>query len=614
MSHPLAHTEPRVKLLPSLWRMLDHRQRRQLVALQFLSVAMAFSTVGSIAAVVPFFTVLADPEAVRRNVFLRSVFQHAHFASVDSFLMVLGVAFVGIVLLANLLNLLGNFAIDRFALAVGDTLHVRVFNKILHRDYDFHLRANNSTLMSNVLDKTKRVTYGILLQSLVLVANIVTAIFIATSIFIVNPVLAVGATLALAMSYATIYAISRGSLLRNGHAESRFYAERAQVVNDSLHGIKELIVLRVRHYLVQRFAEQCEQISRTELNTLTISRSPKYVLECVAIFGLVSVALYLRNRSNGVGPWAGQLSFIALSIYRLLPVLQQAFSAIASVRASRSAFDGIAADLHEEREEEKVSSSPHVSMNRSWDGVLRCDLSLHSVSYRYAPNRPAAIRGASLSVPAGATVGLVGANGSGKTTLVDVMTGLLFPQHGYVEVDGHRLGPAVLDKWRSTIAYAPQNVFLIDATIAENIALGIPIAKIEPERLENAVRLARLNEFIAALPNGLNEMLGPHGCRISGGQRQLLGLARALYRESSLLILDEASSALDTATEEEITDMLATLRPKKTVILIAHRLSALRHCDAIYEMRNGRLERSGPTSEIAIADASVASMRATRAS
>jgi ABC-type bacteriocin/lantibiotic exporter with double-glycine peptidase domain len=186
----------------------------------------------------------------------------------------------------------------------------------------------------------------------------------------------------------------------------------------------------------------------------------------------------------------------------------------------------------------------------------------------------------------------MGANGSGKTTLVDMLAGLLTPQSGRVEVDGIVLDPTTRGAWQATIAYVPQQVFLFDATIAENIALGVLPAQIDRERLEMAVRMARLADCVASFPNGLDDTLGERGCRLSGGQRQRLGIARALYRDASVLILDEATSSLDNAAEDEIVDMLEGLRPSRTLILIAHRPSALRHCEVIHELKEGRIVRS----------------------
>jgi ATP-binding cassette, subfamily B, bacterial PglK len=576
-----------------IWRLLDRAQRRRLVTLQMLSVIMALSTVGGIAAIVPFFAVLADPNSIARNAVLRMLYQHLHFASEGSFVVALGGAFIAFVLLANAVNLFGTVTINRFALQLGDTFYVRLFERYLRRDFEFHLRANSAALASRLLHESGRVSTGILRQGLLLVANIVTVVFILASILLVNPLVAVGAAIVLGAGYAAVYVITQGLLLRGGRAQSRYQTQRSQLVSESLGAIREVIILDVRDFFVRRFATYCRSFSRVESGTLAISTAPKNVLECAIVLCLVGGALYLRAVNDGVGPWLGQLGFIGLAAYRLLPALQQAFTAIVSIRSNQVVFETLANELERAPDNESRLSGS----DRPWPDGPQREIRLREVSFRYAADRPPALAGFALRIPAGSVVGFVGANGAGKTTLVDVLSGLLIPTVGQVEVDGIVLDRTNRGAWQAAIAYVPQQVFLLDATVAENVALGIQPDRIDRERLIAAVRLARLAECVASLPKGYDEVLGERGCKLSGGQRQLLGIARALYRNASVLILDEATSALDNTAEDEIVATLNTLRPGRTLLMISHRLGALRHCDIIHEIRNGKVSRSGTYAE-----------------
>jgi ABC-type bacteriocin/lantibiotic exporter with double-glycine peptidase domain len=274
-----------------------------------------------------------------------------------------------------------------------------------------------------------------------------------------------------------------------------------------------------------------------------------------------------------------QLSFVVFAAYRLLPALQQSFSAIVRIRVDRAAFAGIEIDLARAPRGRRITRD--VVADHTWRGRPRREIRLCDVSFRYAPDRPAAVSSASLVIPAGAMVGFMGPNGSGKTTLLDLVSGLLVPQSGHIEVDGVPLDRTNCLAWQSTIAYVSQHVFIFEATLAQNIAFGTAPAQIDRERLESSVRLARLTECVAALPNGYEEWLGERGCGLSGGQRQRLAIARALYRDASVLILDEATSALDIAAEGEIGETLDVLRQNRTILVIAHRPSALRRCDFV---------------------------------
>ncbi len=582
----------------TLWRLLNHGQRRQLMSLQLLSIAMALSTVGGIAAVLPFFAALADPHAIEHNAILRTVLQRVHLSNGDSLTAALGIAFAAIVFIANTVNLFGFLAINRFAARVGDALYVRLFDEYIHRDYEFHILSKSSVLAGNV-QESARVTSVVLQQALILVTSLVTIVCVAVAVVLVNPMVALAAIVGLGMSYAAIYLSARRRLLRNGQSVSRYYAERARTVNEGLGAIKEVMLAQARDFFVEQFAKQSGSISRAAVNTLAISQSPKYILECVTVACLVGVALYFKSRADG--PWMAQLSFVVFAAYRLLPALQQAFSAIVKIRADRAAFAGIEIDLGRGLPERRIARNAGV--DRAWRGRPRREIRLCEVSFRYAPDRAAAIRDASVVIPACAVVGFMGANGSGKTTLLDLVSGLLVPQSGHIEVDGMRLDRTNCGAWQSTIAYVPQHVFVFEATLAQNIAFGTPPSQIDRERLDSAVRLARLTECVAALPNGYAERLGDRGYALSGGQRQRLAIARALYRDASLLILDEATSGLDTAAEHEIGETLELLRPNRTILVIAHRTQALRHCDLVFALNHGEVVASEKSGQLVAANA-----------
>ncbi len=316
-------------------------------------------------------------------------------------------------------------------------------------------------------------------------------------------------------------------------------------------------------------------------------------MECVAACGLVGIALLLGVTGGG-GPWLGELTFLVFAAYRLLPALQQIFAAIVRIRADRAGLALIAPDLMTARATPRLPPS-RVSLQaaRAWHGRPRQDIRLRDISFQYAPDRPWVLRGVSLRIPARATVAIVGANGAGKSTLVDVIAGLLVPATGRVEVDGIVIDDAHRAAWQSQVAYVPQNIFLLDATIVQNVALGIPPGDVDPDRLRDALRLAQLDELLKTLPLGQDHPVGERGVQLSGGQRQRIGIARALYREASVLLLDEATNALDGLTEQELMDTLRRLRGRYTSIVVAHRMSTVRACDVIFEIGGGRIVCGG---------------------
>ena len=581
-------------LFADFWGILTPQQRRGILGMQIVSMAMAFSTVSGIAAIAPFFAVLGQPELIDHNALLQWAYVHGGFSSKRGFVVALGIAFSAVMLIANLINVLGSLAMSRLALRIGTEMQSTLFGEYLSRPYSFHIRANGTALFNNILYETARVTNGLLRNAFLLLTNLVTASFIIVSILLLNPLIALAVIAGLAGGYALIYLVLRNRLLQLGQTQSRSAIEQAQILHESFGAIKEIIVLQAQNFFRGRFERASKSFSLAAALSQVVSDHPRYLMECVAAVGLVGLALVLAGREHGVGPWLGQLTFLAFAAYRLLPILQQVFAASVNIRAGGAGLALIAPDLRRARTASHTTTPAHFAgTDCEWQVRPQQEIRLEEVSFRYAPDQPWALRGISLRIPARAAVGIVGVNGSGKTTLVDVIVGLLAPSEGRVQVDGSALDEANRAAWQSRIAYVPQNIFLLDSSIAQNIALGIPAADIDRQRLLEAARLAQLDEFIKTLPAAYDHRVGERGIQLSGGQRQRIGIARALYRAATVLVFDEATNALDGLTEQELMATLGRLRGRYTTILIAHRMAAVRSCDIIFELESGKITGSG---------------------
>jgi len=585
-----------MSLLGDIWRLLDGAERRRLLWLQAIALVMAVSTLAGIAAVLPFFAVLGDPSLIDRNFALSLLYRHFHFNNQREFLTALGVALLVLVLSANAINLAGSLAMNRFAHRIGNHFSVALFDEYIHRSHEFHVASNSATLLSNVIWEVSRGVTGVL-QSLFLVStNVVTSLLIMASIVALNPMIAFTAVAALFGSYGLIYLLARQRLLGNGLLESLHLEERIKTVSETLGAIREIIVMRGQPFFVHRFEVSSKSLSNAALSSHAISQSPRYILECIVVAGMVGAALLLVNRGGG---GIAQLSFLAFAAYRLLPALQQLFHALVRIRGDRVAFNRIANDLRNMRSARHGVASRTVPVPAdSWQGRPHQDIRLQQVNFRYGADRPLALCGATLRIAAGATVGLVGPSGCGKTTLVEIILGLLVPSSGTVSVDGIAINESNLAQWQTAIGYVPQQSYLFDASLAENVALATAYEHIDFDQLRESIRLAQLDEFVKTLPNGYREVIGERGVRLSGGQRQRVGIARALYRRTSVLVLDEATNALDGMTENEIMGTLEGLRGARTIILIAHRLSTVRLCDVIFALDDGAVVGSGTFEEL----------------
>ncbi len=583
-----------MNLLRDIWAVLTPCQRRRAAWAQVLSIAMAFSTAVGIVCITPFFAALGDPRLIDGIGPLHRLYVHFGFSGKREFEIALGVAFMAAVFIANLINVVGSYVIVQLALWIGTDLQSALLGEYLARPYLFHARTHSAILANNVIHETARATNEVLQNMFSLVTNIATGTFIVISVMLLNPAVAGAMILALAGGYMLIYLGVRNRLLRAGKTQAHHYARQTKIVDEGMGAIKEVLLLRVQGFFRSGFELSSRALARSSAHIDLIGKCPRHLMECVAVAGLVVAALLAAGRTDNIGPRLGQLTFLGFAAYRLLPTLQQAFSSIVKIRSGRPAFAAISPDLRLARARRLDGGAD----DPSWRDRPCREIRVHEASFRYSSDRPPAIVGVSLCIPARAAVGIVGANGSGKTTLIDLIAGLLVPASGRIEVDGIALNDDNRGAWHSRVAYVPQDVFLLDTTVEQNIALGVALPRIDPVRLLKAARLAQLDEFVGALPGRFQHIVGERGMALSGGQRQRIAIARALYTDATVLVMDEATSAQDGMTEQEMMATILRLRGRYTIVLIAHRLSTVRACDLIFEFDGGRMTSSGTYAEL----------------
>jgi HlyD family secretion protein len=581
--------------LPSLavriWRLLDPAQKRACANAVVLSVAAGCFTVAGVAGIAPFLATLADPGLVERNRALAWFNQLLGSPPFGELLVWLGLGFVALLVVANAINLAAMLAIGRFSHRVGASFHALLFDEYLRRGVAFHARSNGDVLATQVVQDVNRTVGGVIHSGLMLVAGLLAIALIAAAVVAIDPIIALGAALALGTTYVAIYAVVRRRLIRAGAMLSQLWGLRAKVVAESFQAIKDVTIFGVRDAMTARVAEQSAAIAAAQASVSVIASSPRYVLECVTAAGLVAAALWIY-RVAGPGQWITHLALLGLAAYRLLPPLQQVFAAIARIRSDAPAFDRIAGDLESARRRPPPRPTARDG-RREWQSRPQREISMIGVSYRHAPDRDSGVGDVSLRITAGRLVGLAGPNGSGKTTLADLLLGVIVPDAGRIEVDGVPIDERNRELWLTAVAHVPQQIVLLDATVAENVAYGTPRGEIDEARVREALRDARLEAAIDRLPRGIDTPIGQNGVQLSGGQRQRLGIARALYRRASLLVLDEPTSSLDAAAEIEIVALLRELRGRRTIVLISHRPTSLQSCDELFELERGRLVLRG---------------------
>ena len=590
------------KVVRRVWDLLDAAQRRNCARAVLLSAAAGGITVAGVAGIAPLLATLADPAIVERNGLLAWLRRAIGSPPFDDFLVCLGVGFVAVLVVANVVNLLATLAIGSFSHRVGASFHALLFDEYLRRGLAFHRRSNGDVLATQVVQDVTRTVGGVIQSGLTLVQSLFTIALIATAVVVIDPVVALGAALLLGASYTFIYAVVRRRLMRDGVVTARLWRARATTIAESFEAIKDVTVFQAQDALTARVAAQSAEIAGAQARVAAIANSPRYVLECVTAAGLVAAALWVY-RASGPEQWITHLALLGLAAYRLLPPIQQLFASVARIRSDAPAFERIADDLRSARLRPRETIA--AADARDWASRPRREIRLSGVSYRHAQDRDGGVSDVSLRIRAGTLVGFAGPNGSGKTTLADLLMGLLVPDSGQIDVDGVALDERSRRLWLASVAHVPQHVVLLDATVAQNVAFAAGGAAIDEARLREALRAARLDAHVDALPLGLDTPVGQNGATLSGGQRQRLGIARALYRRASLLVLDEPTSALDADAETDIVSVLRELRGRCTVVLISHRSTSLEICDEVYELERGRLVGMLRSSEHAESGASV---------
>jgi ATP-binding cassette subfamily C protein len=454
--------------------------------------------------------------------------------------------------------------------------------------YTYFLQRNSGDLLKKILGDVVNYTTGVLLPLLDTVTRAVIAVLLLVTLFLVQPVIALSAAIGLGGFYVITFRLlarKRREVDENlrTHATG-FYREAHQMLG----GIKPVKVHHAEEHFLARFAGHSAIIAKTNARVSMFINSARYLVEPLAFGGLVVAVLLLAARGRDFSDILPNLGVMALAGYRLLPALQLLYSQLTQVSSMRHAMD----EVYDEfvAAETDGSVSPAISSDalaRATPFRWNDSITLREISFGYPGASRPVLDEFSLSIAKNTSLGVIGPTGSGKSTFVDLLLGLYQPTAGEILIDDEPLTPALVPAWQASIGYVPQDIFLIDDTIARNIAFGLPDTEIDPARLREACVMAQLLEFIEIeLPAGFDTIVGERGVRLSGGQRQRIGLARALYHRPSLLILDEATSALDMATEAKLLDALGGLAGKLTMVVAAHRLSTIAGCDKVVDLSN----------------------------
>ena len=579
------------------WALLDGRERRSAFKLLAIVIIAALASAIMVGSVLPFLTLLADPSIIEKNPVFSWAYRVGGFSTDYQFLMAMGIATCLVILVMNAILFLNIWAMARWSQMRMYALSRRLLAHYLAQPYEFFLDEHSGDMSTNVLAEANMVVSQVMTPVAQLISAFCTTFAILALLLYINPTVTVAAVSVIGGIYLLLAFTTRRKVGMMGERRAHSNKLRYRLSMESLSGIKDIKLLRREARYLDRFSVPSLEMAQYQVQVVTISNAPQYVLQVVAFCGIILLSLILVDPGNlrdraALGEFLPMLGVLAFAGQRLLPQLHSVYGAVTTLTFGKAAIERVYGDLSRGRKAEIDRSDPStISLKKS--------IEFENVGYTY-PN--AAVPGVfdlNVKIKSGERIGIVGSSGAGKTTFADIVLGLLHPNTGQLTVDNQPITLDNLRGWQGSVGYVPQDIFLIDSSLAENIALGLSESEIDMKKVEECARIAQLHEFIMnELPDGYMSTIGERGVRLSGGQRQRIGIARALYNEADLIVFDEATSALANLTEREVMTSIEALPGDKTILMIAHRLSTVKICDRLIVMDKGTITGVGAWNEL----------------
>lgn len=583
--------------------LFNHREKLQILAIFFLILVGAFLETLVVGLIYPFISILKTPEIIKDHNILRWSYNAFGATSTKEFLVWAALVLIAVYLFKNAYTIFLAYIQTKFIFNKQIAFSRRLFAIYLSQPYTFHLQRNTSELLYRINTVVPALFNSFLLFVLMFIIEAITALSIMGLLISVKPLPSIIAASMLGFATVVFYKIIRKKIGEYGKSRQHHSEKMIQWINQGLGGIKETKVLGREGFFINAYNENSIGYVRAERFMQVINQLPRPFLETICIISMLIITLLMIVQNKEFQSIIPTLSLFAVAAFRIIPSMNRIFAAATQIRYNSYSIEVIYNDL--------VSLNKYTSFTKKGvlDDIIKPVINredsisftnaveLKNVCYQYPNAEKLALNRISLTIPKRRSVGFVGASGAGKTTIVDVILGLLIPTQGEVLVDGKNIKDN-LSSWQRKIGYIPQSIYLSDDTIRRNIAFGLPDEQINDDQIWSVLASAQLEGLVNSLSGKLDTFVGERGIRLSGGQRQRIGIARALYHNPEVLVMDEGTASLDNETEWGIMQALNRLSGKKTLIIIAHRLSTVKNCDQLYFVRDGEVVDYGTYEEL----------------
>ncbi len=556
-----------------------------------LMLLASVSEVISIGAILPFLAVLSNPTIIFDHELAQPFIQLLELTEPGQLILPFTILFSLSAIITGSIRILMIWAQTRLANAIGADLSYQIYKRTLFQPYPIHVARNSSEMIDGIASKANQVVAGLIMPGLNVISVFMMMTTILAALVVLDPIVVTSMIAGFSLIYALIARFTKKRLVLNSELMSKKSVLVIKALQEGLGGIRDVLIDGSQATYIKIFRSADLPLRRAGANTTILSTTPRFGIEAL---GMILIAWIAYGFGVGEGDLIGALPIlgaIAIGAQRMLPMLQLAYSSWTTFRGSQVVLQDAIALL--EQPLPNYAEGPTIEATPFQQAIT-----MEKVSFRYGVNTPWVLRDLSLEIPKGSRIGIIGTTGSGKSTLLDIIMGLLHPSEGKIAIDGMEVTDQNHRGWQSHISHIPQAIYLSDATIAENIAFGVPIEKINHQQVQFAAKQAQIAETIETWEQGYETTVGERGVRLSGGQRQRIGIARALYKQADVIIFDEATSALDNETERAVMEAIDNIQEEITILMVAHRLTTLKSCNLIIELEDGKIKRSGSYLEI----------------
>jgi ATP-binding cassette, subfamily B, bacterial PglK len=572
-------------IVRKIWSLLTSAERHSAVMLLGLMfMGMTLETIG-VGLVIPAIGLLTQSEFLREYPAFQSVFRALGNPDQQNLVMVGMMVLVGVFLIKTFFLALLVWMQTRFAYAVGVRVSQHLFAIYLYQPYAFHLQRNSAHLIRNVMNEVTLLVFHAIIPGMLLLSESLVLLGLCSLLLFVEPLGTLIVASILGAAAWGFHTLTRVRIARWGDARQYHDGQRIQHLQQGLGAVKDVMLLGRGAEFLEQYHLHNVQSARAGQMRDTLQQLPRLWLELLAVSGLAMLVFMMMVQGRTLESVLPAVGLFAAAAFRLMPSVNRLLGALQSLRYGLPVIE----ILHNEL----ALDATRTSDIHGRTTPFKCVLELNQVIYNYPGAKAPVVKGVSLAIRRGEMIGFIGSSGAGKSTLIDILLGLLLPNAGEVRVDGKNI-QANLRGWQDQVGYVPQSVFLTDDTLRRNVAFGLPNEQIDDAAVLRAIKTAQLEEFVVRQPDGLATLMGERGVRLSGGQRQRIGIARALYHDPAVLVLDEATSSLDGTTEHELMQSVCALQGRKTIIVVAHRFSAVEHCHRLYQLHEGRIVWEGP--------------------